>query len=104
MRTVIDAHVSPPAVFGVCYHTVPQLRDGAVRIDYDAETDRLRIVLKEAPVRESEEERSSVILDYDANGQLAVLVGVGDSFFFAIGRGMVRKARVSQPSGHHLPS
>ena len=44
-----------------------------MRIDYDAETDTLRVVLKETPVRESEEERSGVILDYDATGQLVAL-------------------------------
>ena len=44
-----------------------------MRIDYDAETDTLRIVLKETPVRESEEERSSVILDHDIAGQLVAL-------------------------------
>ena len=44
-----------------------------MRIDYNAESDTLRIVLKETPVRESEEERSGVILDYDPTGQLAAL-------------------------------
>jgi uncharacterized protein YuzE len=44
-----------------------------VRIDYDAETDTLRIVLKETRARESEEERSGVILDYDPTGHLAAL-------------------------------
>ena len=44
-----------------------------MRIDYDAETDTLRLVLKDTPVRESEEERSGVILDYDAAGRLVAL-------------------------------
>ena len=44
-----------------------------MRIDYDAETDTLRVVLKETPVRESEEERSGAILDYDTTGQLVAL-------------------------------
>ncbi len=44
-----------------------------MRIDYDAETDTLRLVLKDTPVRESEEERSGVILDYDAAGHLVAL-------------------------------
>ena len=44
-----------------------------MRIDYDAETDTLRIVLKSTSVCESEEERSGVILDYDATGQLVAL-------------------------------
>ena len=44
-----------------------------MRIDYDAETDTLRVVLKDTPVRESEEELSGVILDYDTIGQLVAL-------------------------------
>lgn len=44
-----------------------------MRIDYDGETDTLRIVLRDAAVRQSEEERSGVILDYDAEGQLIAL-------------------------------
>lgn len=59
--------------YGVCYHAVPQVRSSTVRIDYDAEADTLRIVLKNTPVRKSEEERSGVILDYDATGQLVAL-------------------------------
>ena len=44
-----------------------------MRIDYDAETDSLRIVLRDVPVRESEEERSGVILDDDTDGKLVAL-------------------------------
>lgn len=44
-----------------------------MRIDYDGDTDTLRIVLRDVAVRESEEERSGVILDYDAAGKLAAL-------------------------------
>jgi hypothetical protein len=40
-----------------------------VKSDYD-ETETPWIVLKDTPVRESEEERFGVILDYDATGQL----------------------------------
>ena len=58
---------------GVCYHPVSTLRSNAVRIDYDAETDSLRIVLRDVPVRESEEERSGVILDDDTDGKLVAL-------------------------------
>jgi uncharacterized protein YuzE len=43
-----------------------------MRIDYDAETVTLRIVL-DVPVRESEEERSGVIVDYDDSGKLVAL-------------------------------
>ena len=40
---------------------------------YDPSTDTLRVVLRAAPVRESVEERSGVILDYAADGQLVAL-------------------------------
>jgi uncharacterized protein YuzE len=44
-----------------------------VKIRYDAETDTLTPTLRDAPVRESEEERSGVILDYGADGTLVGL-------------------------------
>jgi uncharacterized protein YuzE len=44
-----------------------------VKIRYDAETDTLTLTLCDVPVRESEEERSGVILDYDADGALVGL-------------------------------
>lgn len=79
-----------------------------MRIDYDSETNTLRIVLKKAraPVRESEEERSGVILDYDATGQLVALeildaatrVDTVDSVQLRVRQ----SPRLS--SGHQLPS
>ena len=44
-----------------------------MKIRYDAETDTLTLTLRDAPVRESEEERSGVVLDYGANGDLVGL-------------------------------
>jgi uncharacterized protein YuzE len=44
-----------------------------VKIRYDAETDTLTLTLRDVPVRGSEEERSGVILDYDADGALVGL-------------------------------
>ncbi len=44
-----------------------------MRVVYDAETDTLTITLRDEPVRESEEERSGVILDYAADGSLVGL-------------------------------
>lgn len=40
---------------------------------YDAETDTLRIELSSAPIEESDEERSGVILDFDKDGNLVGL-------------------------------
>jgi uncharacterized protein YuzE len=44
-----------------------------MKIRYDAATDTLTLTLWDVPVRESEEERSGVVLDYDSDG---VLVGL----------------------------
>ena len=44
-----------------------------MKITYDSATDTLTIVLRDAPVRLSEEERSGVILDYDAGDRLIAI-------------------------------
>jgi YD repeat-containing protein len=44
-----------------------------MKITYDAATDTLTVVLRAAHARISEEERSGVILDYDAQGRLIAL-------------------------------
>lgn len=44
-----------------------------MKVNYGPETDVLRIVLSSAPVEESDEERSGVILDYDAGGNVVGL-------------------------------
>ncbi len=44
-----------------------------MKVVHDAETDTLTITLRDEPVRESEEERSGVILDYAGDGSLVGL-------------------------------
>ena len=44
-----------------------------MRMTYDAETDVLTIELRSALVRESEEEKSGAILDYDAQDRLVAI-------------------------------
>jgi uncharacterized protein YuzE len=44
-----------------------------MKITYDAATDTLTVVLRDATARISAEERSGVILDYDAEGRLIAL-------------------------------
>jgi uncharacterized protein YuzE len=44
-----------------------------MKISYDAATDTLTLVLRATPTRNSEEEKSGVILDYDDAGQLIAL-------------------------------
>jgi uncharacterized protein YuzE len=41
-----------------------------VKVNYDAATDTLTVILRDAPVAESEEEKPGVILDFDADGNL----------------------------------
>ncbi|CAN5531036.1 DUF2283 domain-containing protein [soil metagenome] len=41
-----------------------------MRVNYDAETDTLTVVLRDAPVAESDEDKPGVVLDYDAEGNL----------------------------------
>jgi uncharacterized protein YuzE len=44
-----------------------------MRVIYDAKTDTLTIILNEAPVAESDEDKPGIILDYDAAGNVVSL-------------------------------
>jgi len=44
-----------------------------MRVVYDIQIDTLTIILSEAPVAESDEDRSGIILDYDADGNVVSL-------------------------------
>jgi len=44
-----------------------------VRVTYDPEVDVLRIVLSDAPIEESDEDKPGVILDYDKDGNVVGL-------------------------------
>ena len=41
-----------------------------MKVTYDPEADALHIRLKEVPVEESDEDKSGLILDYDAEGNV----------------------------------
>jgi uncharacterized protein YuzE len=44
-----------------------------MRVIYDAETDTLTIILNNATIVESDEDKPGIILDYDANGNVVSL-------------------------------
>jgi uncharacterized protein YuzE len=44
-----------------------------MKVIYDRETDTLMVILTDAPVAESNEDKPGVILDYDAAGNLVSL-------------------------------
>ncbi len=41
-----------------------------MKVNYDAATDTLTVILRDAPVAESDEDKRGVILDYDDQGNL----------------------------------
>lgn len=44
-----------------------------MKVIYDEETDTLTVMLRDAPVAESDEEKPGIILDYDREGNLVSL-------------------------------
>ena len=48
-------------------------KDDVMRVVYDQKTDTLTIILSEAPVTESDEDKPGIILDYDASGNVVSL-------------------------------
>jgi len=44
-----------------------------VKVTYDPEVDVLRILFREAPIEESDEDKPGIILDYDEEGNIVGL-------------------------------
>ena len=44
-----------------------------MKVNYDAKTDTLTVIFRDAPVAESDEDKPGVILDYDAAGDVVAL-------------------------------
>jgi uncharacterized protein YuzE len=44
-----------------------------MKVTYDPEVDVLRIIFRNAPIEESDEDKPGVILDYDADGNIVGL-------------------------------
>jgi uncharacterized protein YuzE len=50
-----------------------EILEEAVKVTYDPEVDVLRILLSNAPIEESDEDKPGVILDYDKDGNIVAL-------------------------------
>ncbi len=50
-----------------------------MKVTYDPEVDVLRILLSQAPIEESDEEKPGVILDYDKDGNVVGMEGLDAS-------------------------
>ena len=44
-----------------------------MKVTYDPEVDVLRIVFRDVPIEESDEDKPGVILDYDTHGQVVAM-------------------------------
>ena len=44
-----------------------------MKVNYDARTDSLTVILRDAPVAESDEDKPGIILDYDDAGNLVCI-------------------------------
>lgn len=66
--------------YGARHDPIRALRSETVRVKDDAETDVLTVELHSGPVDSSEEERSGVILDHDAEGRLVAISEYNNRF------------------------
>ena len=71
-----------------------------MKITYDSATDTLTVVLRDAPARISEEERSGVILDYDADDRL-VAIEILDASTRVDGVDTIQLQVISKPGAKH---
>jgi len=71
-----------------------------MKITYDSATDTLTVVLRDGPARISDEERSGVILDYDADDRL-IAIEVLDASTRADGVDTVQLQVIPKPSAKH---
>ncbi len=71
-----------------------------MKITYDVATDTLTVVLREASARISAEEKSGVILDYDADGRLIALE-VLDASTRVDGVDTVQLRVIAKPGARH---
>jgi len=69
LRVVVEVGQHSPQVVTAS----SAVRSEAMKITYDATTDTLTVVLRDAPAHISEEEKSGVILDYDADDRLIAI-------------------------------
>ena len=50
-----------------------------MKITYDTRTDKMQIILTDAPVKESDEDKPGVVVDYDGSGNVVGMEILGAS-------------------------
>jgi YD repeat-containing protein len=71
-----------------------------MKVTYDAETDTLTVLLRDAPASISEEEKSGVILDYDAADRL-IAIEILDASTRVDGVDTVQLQVIPKPGASH---
>jgi uncharacterized protein YuzE len=73
LRAVVSLEKNPPLVVTVSNQQSRQVLEAGMKVTYNANVDVLSILLSDAPVEESDEDKPGVILDYDKNGNVVAL-------------------------------
>jgi uncharacterized protein YuzE len=71
-----------------------------MKVTYDAETDTLTVLLRDAPASMSEEAKSGVILDYDADDRL-IAIEILDASTRVDGVDTVQLQVIPKPGASH---
>lgn len=68
---MVNEKATPPSGDGLSHEQNQQILEGDdMKVIYDTEVDVLRILFRDTPVEESDEDKPGVILDYDKDGNV----------------------------------
>jgi len=70
LRVVVDIGTEGDRGYGIPHQQDREILEQPMRVSYDEKTDTLTVVFRDVPVAESDEDKTGVILDYDAAGNI----------------------------------
>lgn len=74
LRAMVNETATPPRCCnGVSHQQDRKILESAMKVTYDPEVDVLRILFRDAPIDESDEDKPGIILDYDKDGNIVGL-------------------------------